>query len=189
MALPVAGRQRSTFGRKSKMIVIDGIGTFQPDEYGLVEGRNYINVPALGVECRFMLKGYEGDSSPTDFRDAMLRFIALSPQALIDASKHVYAYYSDVRDSGWGDPPEIPSAEQVWEHVDFGTEAIVSRRGNGDDRVYISLECGCAWEREHGLQIVFREGSCISKVGQFDGHVSNADAFADPSLEDTVYAP
>jgi hypothetical protein len=27
-----------------------------------------------------------------------------------------------------------------------------------------------------------------SKVGQFDGYVSNAYAFADPSMEDTVYA-
>lgn len=31
-------------------------------------------------------------------------------------------------------------------------------------------------------------GSLISKAGQFDGHVSNADAFADPSMEGTVYA-
>jgi hypothetical protein len=171
------------------MIEIDGIGTFEPGDFGLTRGRNYLDVPALGVTCRFMLEGYEGDSRPDDFRDAMIRFVALRPQVLIDASRHVYAYYSAIRNSGWGDPPEIPNVERVWDFVDFGTDAIVSRRGNGDDRIYISLECGCAWEREHGLQIVFREGSFISKVGQFDGHVSNADAFADPSLEDTVYAP
>jgi len=144
------------------MIAIDGIGTFEPGEYGLIEGRDYINVPALGGECRFMLDGYEGDPEPAD--------------------------YTDIKNSGWGNPPEISSIERIWEFVDFGTNAIVSRRGDGDDRIYISLECGCAWEREHGLQIVFREGNFISKVGQFDGHVSNADAFADPSLEDTVYA-
>jgi hypothetical protein len=171
------------------MITIDGIGTFQPDDYGLIEGQDYINLPALGVECRFMLDGYEGDPEPPDYRDAMLQFIALNPQVLTDAGKYVYAYYMDVKNSGWGDPPEIPSVERVWDFVDFGRDAIVSRRGNGDDRIYISLTCGCAWEREHGLQIVFREGNFISKVGPFDGHVSNADAFADPSLEDTVYAP
>ena len=170
------------------MITIDGIGTFVPGDYGLTEGKDHIKVPALGVECRFMLEGYEGDANPSDFRDAMRRFIASAPQVLIDASIHVYAYYTAIRNSGWGNPPEIPSAEQVWDFVDFGTDAIVSRRGNGDDRIYISLECGCAWEREHGLQIVFREGNYISKVGPFDGHVSNADAFADPSMEDTVYA-
>jgi len=171
------------------MITIDGIGTFEPGEFGMIEGREYINVPMLGVECRFMLEGYEGDSKPADFREAMLRFITLSPHVLTEAGRHVYAYYTDIRRSGWGDPPDIPSAERVWDFVDFGTDAVVSRRGNGDDRIYISLECGCAWEREHGLQIVFREGNFISKIGQFDGHVSNADAFADPSLEDTVYAP
>jgi hypothetical protein len=171
------------------MITIDGIGTFEPGDYGLTEGRDYLNVPALGAECRFMIEGYDGDAEPSDFRDAILRFIAMSPQVLTDASIHVYAYYTDILNSGWGGSPEIPSAERVWDFVNFGTDAIVSRRGNGDDRIYISLECGCDWEREHGLQIVFREGNFISKVGQFDGHVSNADAFADPSLEDTVYAP
>jgi len=170
------------------MITIDGIGTFKPSDHGLLEGREYINVPALGVECRFLLDGYEGDPYPDDYRDAMLRFMAMNSKVLSDASEYVYAYYTDVKNSGWGAPPEIPSAEGVWDFVDFGTEAVVSRRGNGDDRIYISLECNCAWEQEHGLQIVFREGSVISKVGQFDGHVSNADAFADPSLEDTVYA-
>lgn len=156
-------------------------------DHGLTEGRDHIDIPALGVACRFMLEGYEGDTKASDFRDAILRFITLSPKALIDASRHVYAYYSDIRDCGWGDPPEITTAEEVWNYVDFGTIAIVSRRGNGDDRIYISLECECAWEREHGLQIVFRDGDVISKVGQFDGHVSNADAFDDPSMEDTVY--
>ena len=170
------------------MITIDGIGTFILGDYGLTEGQDYINVPALGVECRFMIEGYEGDAKPSDFRDAMIQFISLDPQVLTDASKHVFAYYTDIRNSGWGSPPEIPDPERVWDFVDFGTDAIVSRRGNGDDRVYISLECECAWEREHGLQIVFRDGNFISKVGQFDGHVSNADAFADPSMEDTVYA-
>jgi hypothetical protein len=170
------------------MIAIDGIGTFELDDYGEAVGKNCINVPALGVDCRFLLEGYKDDLAPSDFRDAILRFIAMTPQVLMDARVHVYAYYTDIKNSGWGDPPDIPGVAAVWDFVSFGTEAIVSRRGSGDNRIYISLECGCAWEQEHGLQIVFREGDAITKVGQFDGHVSNADAFADPSLENTIYA-
>ena len=53
--------------------------------------------------------------------------------------------------------------------------------------MYISLECECEWEIEHGLQIVFKDGLRINKVGSFDDHVTNADAYGDPRLEDVVY--
>lgn len=33
---------------------------------------------------------------------------------------------------------------------------------------HVSLACHCAWEVEHGLQLVFTHGSAISKVGPFD---------------------
>ncbi|WP_424556342.1 DUF6985 domain-containing protein [Streptacidiphilus pinicola] len=44
------------------------------------------------------------------------------------------------------------------------------------------LECECAWEPEHGLQIVFRRGCSVSKVGPFDSHLTNVSAFALPTV-------
>jgi hypothetical protein len=38
-----------------------------------------------------------------------------------------------------------------------------------------------------GLQLVIRDGLAVTKVGAFDGHRTNADAFADPSLVGVVY--
>jgi len=46
-----------------------------------------------------------------------------------------------------------------------------------------TIECGCNWEREHGLQIVLREGLSVTKLGPYDGHLTNADS----SLESVVY--
>ena len=169
------------------MITIPGFGDFSHDEYGTLIGSERIRVPALGIECHFVLEGYEDDSQQTDFHDAMVCFHSLGVGVLREASKHVFAYYSAVKESGWGDPPEIQAPDQVWDFVDFGEEAVVSRRSTTDTRIYISLECSCAWEREHGLQIVFREGKTINKVGPYDGHLTNSDAFANPSLENTVY--
>jgi hypothetical protein len=40
---------------------------------------------------------------------------------------------------------------------------------------------------EHGLQIVLRNGLEVNKLGMYDGHLTNSDAFADPALEDTIY--
>ncbi len=52
----------------------------------------------------------------------------------------------------------------------------------------MSLEsCGsCDWEREHGLQIVFKQGLFVNKVGAFDGHLTNSDAYANEELENVI---
>ena len=64
---------------------------------------------------------------------------------------------------------------------------MVSRRPYGDRAAYVSLECGCDWEEEHGLQIVFKEGLHVNMVGQYDGHLTNADAYGDGRLENVIY--
>lgn len=82
---------------------------------------------------------------------------------------------------------EIPTQGEVWKHVRFGTEPFVTRRADTDEKIYISLESGCEWEPEHGLELVFKEGLRINKVGGYDGHLTNSDAFDDPGLEEVVY--
>lgn len=89
------------------MIAIEGIGTFEPYHYRLIVARDQIDVQALGIPCRFMLEGYDGDSEPSAFHEAMRQFIAMGREVLADASKQVYVYYSVVMKSGLGDSPEI----------------------------------------------------------------------------------
>ena len=62
----------------------------------------------------------------------------------------------------------------------------MGREGNA---VYISLGCNCDWEQEHGLQIVLKDGLRVTKVGSFDGHLTNSDAYDDASLENVIYRP
>jgi len=81
----------------------------------------------------------------------------------------------------------IESPSEVWRHVQFGSEPFVTRRAYGDQGIYVSIECGCDWEPEHGLQIVLKNGERVVKVGAYDGHLTNSDAYADDSLEDVVY--
>jgi hypothetical protein len=93
--------------------------------------------------------------------------------------------------SDWGIDDEeyiqIDSPQDVWRHIQLGTQAIVSRRAYGDKKIYISLACECDWEPEHGLQIVFKEGLRINKVGQCNGHLTNSDAYDQAALENVVY--
>jgi hypothetical protein len=63
----------------------------------------------------------------------------------------------------------------------------VRRRPYADKGIYISVECGCEWEQEHGLQIVLKSGLKVNKLGGYDGHFTNSDAFDDEGLEHVIY--
>ena len=140
--------------------------------------------------CCIVVEAYDCDGAPEDFHFAISSFLSLDKSALDDAAPHIFAYYQDVRRSVGADElnfPKISSADEVWAHIRFGNEPIFSRRHYGDRGINVSIECECDWEPEHGLEIVFKNGRTVNKVGPYDGHLSNADAYADPSLEDVIY--
>ena len=37
---------------------------------------------------------------------------------------------------------------------------------------YVTLACECAWEEEHGLQLVYRDGMTLTRVSEQDGHLT-----------------
>ncbi|MEU4427347.1 hypothetical protein AB0F81_42550 [Actinoplanes sp. NPDC024001] len=168
---------------------IPGLGTFEKDDD---LGWHYgppTTVEVLGAaRCRIVLDGYDDDDAPEDFHAAIRRFLALDRSALEAAAPAIYAYYRDVTEQVSDDGRvEIDGPHDVLDHVRPGQEPVVSRDSHGDRHVYVSVECNCDWEPEHGLQIVFRDGATVTKVGPYDGHLTNAAAFADPSLDGVVY--
>ncbi len=151
-----------------------------------------LTVPVLGGKtCRIIVEAYGDDPNPTDFHTAIANFLSIPPSVLREAEPHVFRYYEKCND--YWEPEDaafvaIRSPSDVWQHIQFGDEPVISRRAYGDKGVYVSLECSCDWEREHGLQIVFKNGLRVNKVGEFDGHLTNSDAYADESLEEVIYA-
>jgi len=152
-----------------------------------------IPVPVIGgAPCVIVVDGYDDDPAQEDFHTAIRNFLVLDQSALVQAAPSIYAYYRDVTadvlaagDDEWH--VEISGPDDVLAHVQLGTEPIVSRDSYGDQCVYVSLECECAWEPEHGLQIVFRDGATVTKVGPYDGHLTNSAAYADDDLDGVVY--
>jgi hypothetical protein len=147
-------------------------------------------VPLTGRESEIVLEGYVEDDSMQDFEQAVDNFLSQDADSLRFCERWVFEYYRDsraVRDESDVSPPRITSAAEIWSHVQFGGVLTVSRRARGDRAVYISIECYCDWDPERRLQLVFRKGERITRVGPFDGHLSNADAFGRPELEHVVY--
>ena len=81
----------------------------------------------------------------------------------------------------------IESPSDVWAHVRLGCEPMVVRRASGDKGIYVSVECNCDWEIEHGLQIVFKNGLRVNKIGPYDGHLTLSDAYNNESLDNVIY--
>lgn len=144
-----------------------------------------IRVPVLGgVSRTFAVEGYDDDPSPSEFHDAIAAFLHLDEIVLHASAPSVFDYYLDVQ-SDVGDEegfPSIGSPAEVWQHIAFG-EVTVGRDGAA---VFVSVESECSWEPEHGLQIVFRAGRVVTKVGPFDGQYINASADGQ-DLEGVVY--
>jgi hypothetical protein len=150
-------------------------------------------VPVLGsAPCRVVLDGYADDARQEDFHEAIRTFLTLDPSALTAAAPSIFAYYRDVMNDllAHGEDDlyiDIEGPHDVLNHVRPGDEAIVSRDAHGDRHVYVSLECECDWEPEHGLQIVFRDGHTVTKVGPYDGNLTNAAAYPTAELDGAVY--
>ena len=148
-----------------------------------------VSVPMFGgKECRFILKGYAEDPKKEEFHAAIANFLSGSPIVLRDAQNDLFRYYEDCKEF-WEEDGNAPiaSASDVWQHVRLGGEPMVQRRAYGDKGVYISIECGCDWEDEHGLQIVLKNGLKVNKLGPYNGHLTNSDAYARANLENVVY--
>ncbi len=149
-----------------------------------------IAVAALNKECEFLLEGYAQDARPQEFSDAISHFLALDKTVLLAVENEIFSYYRDcvqfAKSEGF-DVVDISSADQVWQHIQFGDEILVCRRQTGDQGVYVLLECDCDWNEEEGLQIVFKNGNVINKLGPFDDFLSNADVYGLPELEKVIY--
>jgi hypothetical protein len=169
---------------------IPGLGTVKADEeFGWLRSQP-LPVGALGGRsCFFVLVGYEEDPNQEDFHAAIASMLSVENDLLREATPDVFRYYEDMN-SEWepGDPEYVEAEVQdIWKHVQLGRELHVSRRSRADRAVYVSLECSCDWGPEHGLQVVFKQGRAVAKVGPYDGHLTNVDAYADPTLEGVVY--
>jgi len=172
-------------------VEIPGLGVVAKDDELDWYRSGPIPVPVLGGQtCRFVVEDYDDDPNKDDFHAAIANFLSLLPAALKETEPHIFRYYKRFADEVEPDESDlapIASPAEIWDHIRFDEEPLVTRRSYGDEGVYISLECECSWEPEHGLQIVFQHGLRVNKIGQYDGHLSNADAYDDEELEDVIY--
>jgi hypothetical protein len=152
-----------------------------------------VPVPVLGGAA-FAFSFAEDPNDP-EVQTALRALLDPGSQLLTEAARHVRDYCEDILSRHaelypeFEPPMKLEESTDIWSHVQFGEEITVTRRADGDaeDGIYFSIECNCDWEPEHGLQLVIRDGTRVTKVGGYDGHLTNADAHAEPAYAGIVY--
>ncbi len=140
-----------------------------------------------GLKLPFIARGIMDDSSPADFETAVRSFFDLGPadrQVAGDYLFRLYRLYAGMFDADEFDFA-IPNPAKVWDFV-TPTEIHVSRRPRAERSVYVEILAECRWDVEHGVAIIYRGGSKLSRVSDQDGHLTTADAFDLPEVADTI---
>jgi hypothetical protein len=139
-----------------------------------------------GLKLPFVLCDVEEDSTPADFENAIQAFFRLGPTERQQAGQYVFRLYRQFVEAV-GDEFDftIPSAAAVWDFV-TPSEIHVSRRDRRDQLVYVEILAGCRWDIEHGLVVIYRGGSTLSRVSDYDGHLTTSDAFDWPEERDAI---
>ncbi len=122
---------------------------------------------------------------------ALVEFLKRGPSDRRNDSRHVFSYYRDfhthVGGEDWLDDVMgvVHSPEQIWPHV---TPKLVSAKKGSDGSQYVVIEADCAWEDEHGLMMVWKEGKYLCKVGGYDGALTNGDTDDDKRINEVYSA-
>ena len=139
-----------------------------------------------GLRLTITLDGLE-QADEADAAFTIHSFLRLGRADRVAASRYVFQNYRQMADAVDEDDfgCQIKSDADVWEHV-HPSEIFVSRRPRRDQSIYVTITAECDWEREHGLQIIYRRGCELSRVSDQDGHLTHTDAYDLPEEEDRI---
>jgi hypothetical protein len=139
------------------------------------------DVPLLGKAMPITVADFHPDDPAQArrlglFDTALSSFLTLTSADRATASRRVlqncHEYIDAVGEDEWNAAmAAISNPEEIWTFV-YPRDVSVAY---DDDtrRVYVSIACECEWEQEHGLQLVYRDGSTLTRVSAQDGHYAD----------------
>ncbi len=121
---------------------------------------------------------------------ALSNFLNLTTDYRLSISELAYNNYKHFRDSVSFDKTvqehiRLNDKNEIWNYI-HPTEIYRTRRPYNERDIYILLACECDREKEHGLQLVFRQGIKPTRISEQDGHLTEADAYDKPDEEDEL---
>lgn len=111
------------------------------------------------VEAEHQSYMYEADN-------VLENFLRLDAQDKIKDSQRVINYYGEMLKWGYTKSLDIKKVDDIWNFV-YPSEIIIDWDEKGN--FYLCISCGCEWEKEHGLHLVFKDGLTLTRASGHDG--------------------
>ena len=97
---------------------------------------------------------------------AIMNFIQLATSDRQNHSSQIIENYKQNLVFDYTPKLELKSDNEIW---DFVYPSVIILAQNEIGEVFVLVECGCEWEEEHGLQLVFKNGQRLTRVSYNDG--------------------
>jgi hypothetical protein len=187
--------RRSAAPKKQRSVQSTIAGTLveQPDLPGWWEGAP-IEVPFFsGANAPVIFSSMEPDDvqkNIADFDRCLKNLLVQGAEARAYAEPLIHKNCRDTINSAeWDGRDALATAtahpSSVWQYLKL-QQVCITRRVHNEMDIYASLSCQCEWEQEHGLQLVFRQGKQLTRIGPDDGHLTDADAWNIPDDQDKL---
>jgi hypothetical protein len=146
-------------------------GPLTPDRHGCFFESAPLAIPYF--DGRLLPVVFEEDE-PAFLAEAdrvLAAFLTLGRADRLTDSSAVYRYYEQVLAAGGRTGrPLIEREEDLWSHV---TPESVMINWDETGQLYVCVDCACAWEEEHGLYLVFKDGEKLTRAAGFDGYYTD----------------
>ncbi len=108
----------------------------------------------------------------SDANRSVKNFLKKNNRDRLLLSNSIYKNYRETQDyydtrSFGPSPLNLNDEEEIWNYV-YPDEIFVCRDSMEDESIYLLVYCGCEWEIEHGLQLVFKDGLELTRVSGID---------------------
>ncbi len=160
----------------SKIITSTQIGTLtQNAEFeDWYESEPFV-IPFLNNEKLQIVYEFDAEKDAAFIKEAdaaIQNFLQLDNANKLNVSDLVYKNCKDfLNDIGYDELNkklwEITDTKEIWTYVQ--PDKITVKRSAYDDKaIYILILCECAWEQEHGWQLLFKNGEKLDRVSDQD---------------------
>lgn len=102
--------------------------------------------------------------------EVLENFLKLTGEERIKDSQLVFNYYDETLKFGYTEQLDIKTVDEIWNFV-YPSEIIIDCDEKGN--FYLCVSCGCEWEEEHGLQLVFKDGLTLTRANGHDGYYTD----------------
>jgi hypothetical protein len=138
-------------------------------------------------ELQFIIEGdFENDKNFLfEANRAIRNFLKKDSIEKFNYTNSIFENYQEYLKYFDEDLLKLKDKSEIWNYV-YPSVIHLNRRNWRDRDVYLQICCECEWEVEHGLQLVFRQGSKLTRVSAQDGHLTEADAYDKPDSGDKL---